>query len=284
MSIQDGLGNIIGVISKGLSSPLTSFAGLPGGIGQAIAGSSNFKGIQDAIVLASAVVPTSQLPGAGFNYHVLNGMSSRRDPLMNYCWFAEFPTIGRYKMPWNYVEEFTAPLRSLETLDQYRRGKVFHFAGQHSISNISAKFYDDSTGLTQAYLEAWREKVIGLKGTYNYPINYKKNVTVTILDITRMITVYIIKYIGCWPSTPEGYNLTSAASDRTIAGQEFSVDDLQFTAQNISAPNLANAIFSSLNNFPQGLIDQLTGANGSTSSQSNGLFSTGNAATLANLI
>lgn len=210
----------------------------------------------------------------GGNYHVLDSMRSRQDPLMNFSWFCTMPAIDGIRLPWFYVEEFVAPFRSFQVNSRFQQGKIYHYAGQQDLSNINLKIYDDSSGKAGAYLEAWRGAVSTYDGIYNYPVNYKKTIEVVILDITRTIQVYKLRYEGCWPTTTEAMNLSSGASDRLIQGQEFSVDNIKITVANLSASELSSVIFSSQDNFPQNLMERLSGID-TVSGPNSGLFSTG---------
>ena len=231
--ISNAIDNVLDRVSVGLTGPLRTFSDL-----------------SSLTSLSTAFGPMK---------HVLFNMYARRDPLMSYSWFAEMPKVGNVALDWNYVEEFTAPFRSFDTLPQYREGRMYHFAGQHSISNLSIRFYDDTSGKVGMYLENWRRAVMSNNGTYNYAQDYKKIISLTILDVSRLITVYQIKYIGCWPSSAEPYNLNSGASDRITPSQEFNVDDIEITIRNMEAQGLLTAIGDKVKDFPQNLISKLNG-------------------------
>lgn len=256
----------------GLKSPLTSLSQFNNLLDSAVAPDSPFKGITNAIQAA-----TDRFGAAGPGKHVLFNMYRRKDPLYTYCWFCEMPVVNGYKLDWNYVEEFTAPFRSFDVANQYRQGRVLHFAGQHSISNLTLRFYDDTSGTVGAYLENWRSSVMTPNGVYKYPYGvdgYKKDIKLVVLDITRFIQVYTMTYKGCWPSTADPYNMVSNASERIITSQEFSVDNIEMSVHNLQVTGLANMVYSSLKgNFPEDLVASLSGTALSTGGI-DGVFST----------
>jgi hypothetical protein len=198
------------------------------------------------------------LSGAfGPGKHVLFNMYARRDPLMAHQWFCNLPVVNNVALDWYYVEEFTAPLRSYDIQSQYREGKMYHFAGQHSISSLSMRFYDDSSGRIQAYLESWRKAVMGDNGKYGYPQNYKHNIEVVVLDVTRVINVYSMLYKGCWPQTADAISLGSQGADRITSSQEFSCDDMTLTVRSFPSLNIGETISSGVNS----IINKFSGLN-----------------------
>jgi hypothetical protein len=256
---------IISAIENGLSGPLGGVTSFNKNIGLSPSLPITAQSIASGLSAIQAnYMASGSLGLEGLGNHVLFNALRRQDPLLNYSWFCTMPLINGVSLPWYYVEEFVAPFRSFDVQSRYQQGKLFHYAGQQSLSNVTVKIYDDTTGTAGAYLEAWRNAVCSVDGTYSYPVNYKKNIVVTVLDITRLIQVYTITYKGCWPTTTDPMNLGSSSSDRIIQGQEFSVDNISITVRNYSAPEMAGVIYSSLDTFPQGFVDQLSSAAGGT--------------------
>ena len=280
MSLFDNIGSVNNLLSGGLPPSLTSVS--------AIASRFGLKVGQLGNVARAAQQVNSMIQGfggnnqTGANKNVLAGMNQRKDPLLAFCWFATMPSIGSYTLPWNYIEEFSAPVRGFESQTRYQEGIEKKFVSKQVISNLSIKCYDDSSGLTQAYLDAWRTLVVGSGGQYNYSVNYKKDISLFILDVTRTINVYTIVYAGCWPTTADAYNLSSAQTERLIASQEFSVDSVNLTVNTVSPVNFVSALNTAINgnsgSLAQSLISSLTGTPNATGSAINAVYSTGSSA------
>jgi hypothetical protein len=113
---------------------------------------------------------------------------------------------------------------------------------------------------------------MGAEGVYRYPNDYKKDITIVILDVTRFIQVYKITYKKCWPTNAEPYALASSSSDRLIASQEFAVDDIEMTCRNIDSSGLANTVYKSLSNFPGQFFENLSGVGGDIAGKIQGSF------------
>lgn len=272
--LTQSMQGVLNTVSQGLSTPTKSVLS----IGQNFGFTANDFSSPQALASKLGSVVSAYGPGgtAGLGHHVLSSALGRRDPLLSFNWFCDMPSVGGRQLPWSYVEEVNAPMRSFDVLSQYRSGIDTHYAGKMTVGNLSIKCYDDSTGLVGAYLEGWRNTVAGIKdGVFNYPAYYKKNITVTILDVSRAITVYTFKYIGCWPVSGDQYSLVSDQSARINPSQEFSVDTVEISVRDVPVSGLADAMYSSLSSsdFPSGFISQLTGTDNGIVSAARGLFS-----------
>lgn len=251
--LERGLASALNNIKNGLAGPIRTDSEFMSKVGK----------VANLAPLVSAGAQVLRDGPLGFlDKHTLVASQSRSDPLLNHLWFALPPNVSGVSLPWYYIEEFTAPFRSFDVLTQYRAGKMFHFAGQHSISNLSVRFYDDSTGKVGRYLEAWRRTVLNADGTYNYPggsNGYKKNFEVVVLDVTKFGQVYQFKFIGCWPTTAEPFNLSSATSERLISAQEFACDEVEITVRNFPPFSLIGIIRDGINSFQGAGLDYFRG-------------------------
>lgn len=254
--LDRGLSLAVNTVSKsindGISSPIKSFGDIASGLPDSVTGTlsdSPFGGLLGSV--ASGL-------GSNFSKHTLLGLHSRSDPLLSFMWFCLPPTINGVSLPWYYVEEFTAPFRSFDVTTQYREGKVFHFAGQHSISSLSMRLYDDSTGKAGAWLEAWRRSILSKEGYYNLPggtRGYKKDITVVMLDVTKFGWVYTFNYKGCWPTTADPITLQSGSSDRIISSQEFSCDEVEVIVKNFPPFSLIGILKEGIGSFQGAGLD-----------------------------
>lgn len=257
MASDNALQGILSQVTAGLNTPVKTAITMGQNFGLKAADFSSVGSMTSALGrVAESYGPNGT---ALFGRHVLTSALGRQDPIMTYCWFCDLPKVNGLTLDWSYVEEFTAPMRSFDVLPQYQRGQMFHFAGTKSISGLSIKCYDDSTGKAGAYLEGWRNLVSSPDGKVNYPggtNGYKQDIRVTILDVSRAIQVYTLLYKGCWPTTADPISLQSSESTRSIQSQEFSVDTLEMTVRKVPVADFATSLVSSVNNFP-GSITQL---------------------------
>jgi hypothetical protein len=266
--VSSALGSAIAAINGGLAQPVRSATDLLGSLGVNVSKARKVSDMYNTIAnrVGAGVFgsgrnwPGSTQPGKVNNdHHVLNGARSRKDPLMSYSWFCTMPSIRGFQLPWNYVEEFTAPFKTIETQSRYEQGKMMHYPGSRSVSTLSMRLYDDTSGTVGAYLDAWRDTVLGVNGIYAYPAQFKQPISVILLDVSRAVTVYQFYYIGCFPTSTDAFSLASDSNDRIVTSQEFSVDDVKVTVVKTSAPELANAIGNSNVSFPQSLMDKISG-------------------------
>jgi hypothetical protein len=152
---------------------------------------------------------------------------ARSDPLLAFNWYCDLPAINGTQLSWEFIEEITLPFVEFDQVSNYQAGKMFHYAHHHSIGTLSMKFYEDSQGSTTKYLDEWRRAIISLdSGLYSLPSEYKKVISVTVLDVSKL-TVMFLQYTGCWPLRGDPLALISGSSDRVNPSAEFSVDEMR---------------------------------------------------------
>lgn len=164
---------------------------------------------------------------------VLEAMQSRSDPLMNFNWYVDMPTVrpfgqssGSQTLGWEFVEEITLPFIEFEQVSNYQAGKNVHFPKNYSLGTLGLKLYEDSDGTSTNYLNTWQRAMFNTAtGLQNYPREFKKVISVWVLDVSKL-TVMCLEYAGCWPTRPEPMNLSSGSSERVVVGAEFSVDSI----------------------------------------------------------
>jgi hypothetical protein len=280
-SAAGGLSGIIATMGQGLSTPVKALSSIVSNFGITAKDLANPADL--ATKIGSAISSYGLNGTAGFGKHVLGNALGRKDPLPSYNWFCTLPTIGNLVLPWHYVEEFTAPVRSYDQVTQFKEGKDNKWPSKMNLSNVSLKCYDDSSGRTGAYWEAWRDLIQNTQtGVFNYSNRYKQNIEVVVLDITRAIQVYTFTYYGCWPTSMDPLSLTSSASDRLTPSIELSVDDVKLTVRTVPPTDMANALLSAVGSgsagFPGNFMSALNGSDNGLSSAAQGAYTTAGAA------
>ena len=186
---------------------------------------------------------------------VLSAAKARKDPLLNVNWYIDLPIIDGKKLSWEYIEEATLPYMSVEQSSVYRAGKMYHYAGHYSLDTLSLKCYEDSYGIVNAYANAWRQKIIDpVTGQYGYAKSndgYKKNIAITVLDVTQSM-VFKMTYLGCFPMRQDALSLGSTV-ERVVPNLEFSVDDVQIVVGKYAPDAIPSIIDNLSSNFPANL-------------------------------
>lgn len=157
----------------------------------------------------------------------LSAARARLDPLLSFNWYCDLIPIDGVGLSWEFVEEATLPFIELEQVSNYKAGKMYHYPHHYSIGTLSLKFYEDIQGSATQYLDAWRRKIVDPdSGLFYLPKDYKKDITITILDPAKS-TVMFLEYTGCWPMRSDPYQMTSGSAERIAPSVEFSVDELR---------------------------------------------------------
>jgi hypothetical protein len=157
----------------------------------------------------------------------LSAARARLDPLLSFNWYCDLPLIDGTELSWEFVEEATLPFIEFEQTSIYRAGKQYHYPHHYNIGTLSLKLYEDSQGIATRYLDAWRRKIVDPdSGLFYLPKDYKKTITVTILDQAKA-TAMFLEYTGCWPMRSDAYQMTSGSAERIAPSVEFSVDEIR---------------------------------------------------------
>lgn len=149
-------------------------------------------------------------------------LRNRPDPLWEIDWLCVLPGL-----PPEYVEDvsWTHPRISEEGV--FRNGKQIHLATGVEIPAITVTLYEDRILTAQTWYNAWYLSIFDeASGTYNYPANYKKSISLVVRDV-KQNAVGNIQFDGCFPiGSP---SITHSADGGRVKVQiEISVDSIQF--------------------------------------------------------
>ena len=160
--------------------------------------------------------------------NVLNEMSKRFDPVTNFEWIAVIRNRGTQNMilPWYYVDEITIPLANFASTQKYINGREVKYADMFSVNTCTAKIYSDVSGMAFNYSDHWCKSVYRDDNLYQMPSEYKKDVWIFILDITRQV-VMNVQLIGVWPSAWADYQLVGNSAAHLETSLTLSVDDFK---------------------------------------------------------
>lgn len=182
----------------------------------------------------------------------LSAAQNRQDPLMNYNWWCDMPGLngGQQQLSWEFIEEATLPFIEFTPVSNYRAGKEFHYAQKYDIGSLDLKFYEDSSGTSTTYMTSWQSLILNPEsGTFYYPKDYKKTITIWVMDVAKFSVMSLI-YTGCWPTRLDNVSLGSANSERVVLGANFSVDGLQVNFGKFDAREIPSVMSAVGSSFP----------------------------------
>lgn len=164
----------------------------------------------------------------------LQKIRQRNDPLFNFDWKVELPSIGDASINVGadllnfYVEEVSINLPNFQTEDVFRCGTRKMYPSFSDVGTISLTFYEDNEMSASAYLTHWHSLVQNKAQLYyNLPSVYKKTFYVYCYDV-KGNTVGLFKVTDAWPTSRGSYSLQSSSSDRVIISVELATDGIFF--------------------------------------------------------
>ena len=161
-------------------------------------------------------------------------MLARKDPLLAIDWDVQLPPIpGVTALPSIFAEDISVNLPNLTVEAVPRNGTYIYFAKQSDVGELNITFYENIGLDSTTYLTAWQNLVQDpVTGLYNYPVNYKKIITLNMLipggQGKPFLTAGTYYISGCFPSTRGGLALQSSSAERQKITCTFSVDGVSF--------------------------------------------------------
>lgn len=203
MSLIDTItSRILSEASKGLlNSPIKDFNAFAKNIGTTLTpnGPSN----------TSTARPAKS--NAYSRENALQRFQSRGDPVLSFDWIGVIldPSLSvQGQLPWFYIDGLTTPSVSVDVHQMYFNGVNKKFASVFNTDSITLKLYTDVKSVSFNYADYWTRSTYRKDGYYNLPSRYKKDIVVYILDATRSVVVDL-RFIGCFPTSWDSYNLGS---------------------------------------------------------------------------
>ena len=209
----------------------------------------------ERLLRRAIAAPTSRIPSLTPGLKsTLEAARARKDPLMNFNWWADMPILdGTQRLSWEYVEEGTLPFIEFEQQSNYRAGKNYHYAHHYALGTLSLKLYEDSDGISLQYISKWQSLIHNSdSGLYYFPDQYKKTISIWVLDVSKM-TAMCLEYTGCWPMRVNAHQYSSASSERITTDVEFSVDELRCKFIKLDSQDIPSIVSQVGEDFPQNL-------------------------------
>ena len=198
----------------------------------------------------------------------LAGINQRQDAVLNYNWFASFPTLnGSAPLPWYYCETASLSWRVVDTQQVYRRSHHETLPKGYSVPNLRLGFMLDDSSQAMEYLTGWQELILGpfdgnnrSQGNWGRPADFWKPIVINVLSVNKQ-TLMTVTYADAWPINIETMNLVSSESGRLIAEVDFAVNDVAYSFSPVTDANLrARFGGAQTTNFLNGSVEGLTSA------------------------
>lgn len=146
------------------------------------------------------------------------------DPLLNYQWFALIPTVLSQG---EYITEIQTPAIRYDQQTKFKNGKIHHYAGFFSVDDMSLTIYTDVSRTAMDAAKKWIRAARSEEGLYGLPASYKNDVYVVVLDQADNI-VFGWRYVGCWVTSWDSYNLQMTSAALLVTNLTISVDNVEF--------------------------------------------------------
>ncbi len=150
------------------------------------------------------------------------------DPLLAFKWVAKYLP---FDLPPEYMAAIELPFNNISISEgQHVGARFIYHPGTHTVSSVSATFYEDRKGTSSSWLNYWKSQVKDFEsGAYRLPSRYKRNIIVSLLDQKNDVVI-TAKLIGCWPADTNPFSLNyTDGSGRITNQQTFSVDNVQYS-------------------------------------------------------
>jgi hypothetical protein len=185
------------------------------------------------------------------------GINARGDALQNWCWYCVPPAIYNTDainldaltvsslaaplvwLPWYYVQAATLPDRDIQTRTIIRNGHAMHFPQSYSVGDLTLTLFLDSKNVARQWLRSWQHLVVSVdnprnatnQGRFGLPYQYKRDISFVVHSVRKKRVLHY-KYIGCWPKSTSGLELTSGESQALTCDVTFAVEDVRVSVGN----------------------------------------------------
>jgi hypothetical protein len=168
------------------------------------------------------------------NFTAITKVENIPDPLLSFKWGADILPFG---LPAHYLESVSLGFLNLQAKDGFfQAGTYTYSAGFHEPTPVSCTFYEDRFATTLRWIHGWKQQVKDFRsGVYGIPSQYKKTMTVTMMDNDND-PVLVITFIDIWPSETSSLELNYESTERIKISQAFSVDSIELDFKKTDIP------------------------------------------------
>lgn len=128
------------------------------------------------------------------------------------------------------VETIQPTFNKIPAKPRFTAGRNEYFPDNNDIDGLSITFYETFDFKVTAWLSRWRSKIVHPNSTYGLPKEYKRDILVHVYSYDSEHPLIIMKYIGCWPTDQNPFNLAyEDETGRLQVDAQFSVDGLELS-------------------------------------------------------
>lgn len=154
----------------------------------------------------------------------LTQFANTHDPLLNFRWVA-------FNLPFNtdprHVEKVSLAWPRYESIPIYSAGSNSYYHSVYDTDALNITFYEDKDLTITKMLTEWR-RLIQDGGYYGLPVDYKKNISIALLDNSGQTTA-IYEGVGAWPSAIDNLDLAYDSSEKISISVTFTIDTAKIT-------------------------------------------------------
>lgn len=122
--------------------------------------------------------------------------------------------------------QFQLPYHQQDTL--VYNSTVIHYAGRLQVPPLTVRFYETFRYQMAEVISVWMSLIRNNEGSLNYGTDYKKTITLYIIDGLNKVTASY-NFLGCFPLESSPTQLSYSSSGRVTFTQTFSVDSVAQT-------------------------------------------------------
>jgi len=122
------------------------------------------------------------------------------DPLKSFMWYVELPSnINNFGGDvWEInsrISSISTPYHVFETGKEIDGNSFWYFAKSIDIGSITLEIVEHEDGLSFDYFKNWQQMIANSNGTFNNPVDYKRDINFFRLDSGKTKIIYD-KYTG----------------------------------------------------------------------------------------
>lgn len=164
--------------------------------------------------------------------------------MRNYLWQVKLPEISSDKdLPSGYVPKVMSasiPLPSLATTSQVYQGWTYTYPTNEKVEGMTCDVWADDAGFAVGYYTAWFNSIKNRDGTLNYPIEYEREVPITMYK-TDLVSSLSLVVKGVYPISMSPITLSATRTGDTLSTFKinFNVNEVGITG--LGSPSLLSS-------------------------------------------
>ena len=211
---------IAGFLRAGLSSPLADLQRFTDRV-------RSFTSPLSA--LTQGLNPMQRVAPNPYTVNAFQTLTARADSVLACDWVAVVQSTNK-EIGWEYIDKISTPALNIGTQEHMNNAVPIKTAGPRTVGEVTLTLYTDINATSINWAQAWMRSTHRTDGYFNLPAQYKRTIILYLLD-ARNRTVIDFRFVGCFPTALNSYDLGSDSSllETTLT---VSVDDVLISAEN----------------------------------------------------